>query len=160
MQFNEERLADAVVGVSVLEAENEAVTDQLVDSTTVECWTCGSTVKTTQIESTVERFREAMQDKLPKIREVKEELEDVKDRKSKRERQQQRRETLERTTDQIENVEETIDALIGRRDPLTAEIESLEEVIEDREEETYSEVLDCIRRLINPNTISVDSKVT
>ncbi|MEE6209901.1 archaea-specific SMC-related protein [Salarchaeum sp. III] len=146
VSFNEDQLDAATDGGFTALDDSGSVTDRLVADREVECWTCGSTVETDQIEATVERLRESMQEKLADVREIEDELADVKAKKREGEREQQRRESLEReleeTDDELERTADAIEQLTDRREDVTAEIEALEDEVEARDDETYSEVLD------------------
>jgi len=146
VSFNEDQLDAATDGSIAALDDQESVTDRLVADREVECWTCGSTVETDQIEATVERLRETTQEKLADVREIESDLEDAKAEKREVERERQRRESLEReleeTTTALEETTDTIAELTDRREAVTADIEGLEEEVAARDDETYSEVLD------------------
>lgn len=146
VSFNEAQLDAATDdGLTALN-DGESVPDRLAADREVECWTCGSPVETDQIEATVDRLRESMQEKLSDVREIESELEDAKAEKREVERERQRRTSLERdlteTKDELERTADTIEQLTDRRQAVTAEIETLEEAVEARDDEADSKVLD------------------
>jgi DNA repair exonuclease SbcCD ATPase subunit len=149
VSFNEAQLDAATDdGLTALN-DGESVPDRLAADREVECWTCGSPVETDQIEATVDRLRESMQEKLSHVREIESELEDAKAEKREVERERQRRTSLERdlseTKDELERTADTIEQLTDRRQAVTAEIETLEEAVEVQDDETDSEILDLHR---------------
>lgn len=146
VSFNEDQLDAATDNEFTALNDSESVTDQLAADREIECWTCGSMVETDQIEATVERLRELMQEKLSDVRELESKLEDVKAEKREEKRKQQRRKSLERnlneTIDELERTTDTIEELTNRRQTVIAEIEALEDEVEAQDDEAYSEVLD------------------
>jgi len=149
IEFNEELLDEAddsvLASLQTESADGGAVTDQLLDDGDVTCWTCGSTVQRTQIESTLDRLRELRQETIDEVRSVEDEIADLSDRKSDLEAKQQRRERLdrklERIEDEIEDREGTLADLRDRRDALTDEVSDLEDEVEALETKEYNDVL-------------------
>lgn len=146
ISFNEDQLDAATDNGFTALNDSESVTDRLAADREVECWTCGGMVEIDQIEATIERLRESMEEKLSDVREIESELEDVKSEKREEEREQQRQKSLERnleeTIDELERTTDTIEQLTDRRQAVTAEIEALEDEVESRDDEAYSKVLD------------------
>lgn len=149
VSFNEDQLDATTDNEFTALNDSGSVTDQLAADREIECWTCGSMVETDQIEATVERLRELMQEKLSDVRELESKLEDVKAERREEKRKQQRQKSLEQNLneaiDELERTTDTIEELTNRRQAVTAEIEALEEEVEARDDEAYSEVLDLHR---------------
>lgn len=147
--FNEELLdADSHDVLEALseEADDAAITDQLLQGEEVVCWTCGTTVETDRISSTIKQLRELSQEKLTEVREIDDELKELTDRRRTLENEQDKRDQIERRLaridEEIQESEPTIDDLQERRDELTREIAAIEEEIEEIETESYSDILD------------------
>ncbi len=125
--------------------DDKPLTDQLVDGDVVTCWTCNSTVETSQIEETVSMLQDLSQQKLQQAKDIGEQLSEHRERKStltetqrERERLTRRQSELER---EIEATEETIDDLREQRAELRTEISTLEDELEDKKDETYEEII-------------------
>jgi DNA repair exonuclease SbcCD ATPase subunit len=150
VQFNEEHLdADGVL----LEDgdERDDVTDRLVGTGSVTCWTCGSTVDRSQIEATVDRLRELRAQKLEAVNDLEAEIAALESELSDLQSRKQRRRDLERQRQalrqEIEDRTETIAELETRRDELEAEIEDAEAEIDALEfAEDHDELLDLHHR--------------
>ena len=151
IQFNEQLLdeqesvlPDADGGTG---GDGEPVTDQLLaDSETVTCWTCGSSVARDQIETTIEQLRAARQERLEERSGISAELDEKRETLSTinenrtEYRQTQRR--LDSIDDEIERRRERIEASTADREELTDEVDDLEATIDDLEADDYSGVLD------------------
>jgi DNA repair exonuclease SbcCD ATPase subunit len=148
VQFNEEMLEG---GRSEFQAalqpeSNGSVTDQLVESDTTVCWTCGTEVETDDIEATLDRLRELRSSKLSTRNELTSEIDDLQAEKRSLEGTQQKKQRLDRRLDEIEDEvrrrEGTIEDLETREDELIDELAALETEVDELESEEYSEVLD------------------
>ncbi len=135
IQFNED-LADAEYPELLADDEGESVTDRLLaeGSRDVTCWTCGSTVETDRIETTLERLREFRRDKQQQRTDLADELDALTDQRADREQTREQREQLEHT---LEDIEAELDDRTGRiadletrREELLAEIDELETAVE------------------------------
>ncbi|MFC7225565.1 archaea-specific SMC-related protein [Halalkalicoccus sp. GCM10025322] len=135
IQFNEEMLEgdrnDVRSALDQGEKQGGAVTDQLVDSTTV-CWTCGSEVQTDQIETTLDQLRQFRREKLETIREIEDELDELRTERREREQRQRRRENLE---NRLRDIDDEIEQRRDRKDDLQNEQAELERRLEDLETE-------------------------
>jgi len=144
IQFNEDQLQETGVVTEHLDDEDGAVTDALVDETVI-CWTCGTSVETDRITSTLDQLREIRQEKLETIRTLESELSQLKEERQTYREQQQRKETLERTLDdvtaEIEDRESQLETLRAKRDQLNDDIEALEAEIETLETEDFDDIL-------------------
>ncbi|QGX93848.1 chromosome segregation protein SMC [Haloplanus rallus] len=144
IQFNEDQLQETGVVTEHLDDEDGAVTDALVDETVV-CWTCGTSVETDRITTTLDQLREIRQEKLETIRTLESELSQLKEERETYREQQQRKETLERTLDdievEIEDRETQLETLREQRDQLNGDIEDLEAEIETLETEDFDDIL-------------------
>ena len=149
IQFNEGMLADVdeeiLSALDFENAERESVTDKLVPDDTVQCWTCGSTVETEQIEATVDKLRGLSRTKFQTVQTIEDELEELKETKRDLKEQKQRRERLDmqiqRMEQNIDRSESQIAELRERRDELTREIEEIEETIDGQEDDERTEII-------------------
>jgi DNA repair exonuclease SbcCD ATPase subunit len=140
IEFNEKLLDEADRSlVTEFGRDDEAVTDQLLGDGEISCWTCGSTVKRTQIESTIRRLRELRQTKVGDVDELTAEIDDIESKKQDRQRTQRERERVEHRLTEVETeLEETetrIERLQERRTELTDAVESAEAAVEELEAE-------------------------
>lgn len=149
VSFNEEMIEDANHEV-ITEDSDVDVTDRLLPDDTVTCWTCGTTVDTSQIETTIDRLREQTSKKLQTVNELESDIERLTERrqtlKTKQRRRSRIQDRLAEIDDEIGETEETIAELQGRRDELTTEIAEIEADVEQKEDGSYSEVLDIHRK--------------
>jgi chromosome segregation ATPase len=152
IQFNEDMLEGT--SADVAEAlrdggDSGAVTDALVESDTVVCWTCGSEVERSQIESTVDRLRDLRRDKLDQRNELRDRIDELEDERAELDAERRRRDRLDDRLDSIESeLERRADRreeLKERRDDLTADIEELEADVEKLEERDYGDILELHR---------------
>jgi len=145
IQFNEEQLDETGSIAAHLDDEGGSVTDALVDEAVV-CWTCGSTVETERITSTLDQLRELRQEKLETIRTLESELSELKSERQTYRKQQQRKESIDRKLDdiavEIEDRETQLESLREEREALNDEIEALEAEIETLESDDFGDVLD------------------
>jgi prefoldin subunit 5 len=128
-----------------------AVTDRLLeDDDTVTCWTCGSSVRTPEIESTVDLLKELRADTAREKDEVTDAIdrlqEEVESLERRRRDVQQYERRLERIDDEIESREERVASLGDRRDELEAEIETVQAEIDDLRSDQRNELLDLHER--------------
>jgi DNA repair exonuclease SbcCD ATPase subunit len=152
IQFNEEMLEGASADIAnALQTDggtssSGALTDQLLDETSVVCWTCGSRVERSSVEETLDRLRSLLQDKHSRVREIEADIEALSDEQQSLQSRKQRDEELARRHRQIsaeiEDRETTIESLRDRIETQNAEIERLEADVESLEGENYSEVLE------------------
>jgi chromosome segregation ATPase len=145
IQFNEDQLAESGVVTEQLTKEDGAVTDTLVDETVV-CWTCGTSVETDRIRTTLDQLREIRQEKLKTIRTLESELSQLKEERQTYREQQQRKETLDRklddVADELEDRETQLETLREKRSRLNDDIEELESEIETLETEDFGDILE------------------
>ena len=148
ISFNEEMLEDAgTSGFEELAGESsEDVTEQLLPDDQVTCWTCGSDVENTQIESTIDQLRQLSRTKLNEVNELDDEIDELNDEKRSLQQSQRERDRIERRLTEldreIERSENNIDSLQARRSELTDEIETIEADVAELENEDYSTVLE------------------
>ena len=161
IQFNEEMLAgdNEELTPALHEDDSDSVTDQLLETDSTVCWTCGTKVAEDRIEETIDALRELRQTKYSEQQEVEDELTELKEKKSTIESRQNRRETVERklskVEDEIEQRKGKIADLEAERDQLRDEVEELEAEVEELEAEDRSEVLD-LQSEINRIEIELD----
>ncbi|MFB6220326.1 MAG: archaea-specific SMC-related protein [Halolamina sp.] len=160
VQFNREMLdgsrtevrdaLDAAVG-SNGDDDEESVTDRLVeDSAEATCWTCGSAVGAEEINRTVDLLRDLRGKTAEEKDEVRADIDRLEERKTELEQQRRRRQELRRRLDRIEDEladgEATLDSLDERRAALEAEIERTQREVEERRDESRSELLSLHER--------------
>lgn len=161
IQFNEEMLDgdNEELTPALHDDDNDSVTDQLLDTDSTVCWTCGTTVAEERIEDTVAALRELRQSKYSEQQEIETELAELKDEKSTIESRQNRRETVERkladVESEIEQREGKIEDLEAEREQLRDTVEELEAEIEKLGAEDRSEVLD-LQSEVNRLEIELD----
>ena len=136
VKFNEEMLEDEGVG---LELEDDqptgAPTDELIATDEITCWTCGSSVSTDEIATTLDRLRRLRSDKLDERRAIESNVDELTERRSElRERQQE----LENAEARLETVESEIEATEERIADLESRIETKREEVEALEAEAES----------------------
>jgi DNA repair exonuclease SbcCD ATPase subunit len=156
VQFNERLLEEAgeFLGDDGHEHDGGAVTDQLLadsDSETVTCWTCGSSVATEQIESTLEQLRGVHQDRLEERSAIDDELDekratltDINENRTEYDRADRRLDSID---DEIERRRDRIDDLTDDRESLTEEIDDLESEIDDLESDGSEDILEQHREV-------------
>ncbi|WP_136718320.1 archaea-specific SMC-related protein [Halorientalis salina] len=150
IQFNEEMLEGEDTAVTdALAAEDdpyEDLTDQLLESETTVCWTCGSEVEPDRIEDTLDTLRTVRQDQMSEIRDIEDELDELRADKREREKEQRRRESIDGEIADLEGEitqrETRLDDLREQRDELSEEVETVEKEVETLESEDFSEILD------------------
>lgn len=114
VQFNEEMIeGDGGLG-DLFEETDKQVTDELLEDTETTCWTCGSSVETTEIEAMLAKLRELSQS------------------------QRQARNELETKLEALTDERDTVADMRERRETLSEQIASLEADIERREEAVES----------------------
>jgi len=138
VSFNEEMLDEETDPLNTyLEnggTDAEAVTDQLIEPDQVTCWTCGTEVDRSAIESTVDRLGSVRRDLLEERQEVTDQLEDLQTEQDRLEEQRKQHQKLERRHDQltseINDREEQLATLRDRRTELSETVETLEAELE------------------------------
>jgi len=149
IQFNED-LLNGDVGIFGELRESSGggdVTARLIEEETIACWTCGSEVKPTEIEGTVDRLREMREDKLSAVNNLDGEIQDLTEQKRSLEERRREREHVESKLAGLENElaerSDTIEELEARRDDLEREIQDLEAEIDELElADDHGELLD------------------
>jgi chromosome segregation ATPase len=154
IEFNERMLegtSDEVVAALRDADDSDAVTDQLLASETVVCWTCGSEVARDRVEDTLDRLRDVRQEKVSERRDVRDTIDEyqreIDEHETKRREHERRTRRLQETVDEIERRERTIETLEERQESLTERIEELEREVDELETETYSEILEQHKRV-------------
>jgi DNA repair exonuclease SbcCD ATPase subunit len=149
IQFNEQLLENPSEFLGTGEHSDDGpVTDQLLsdDSETVTCWTCGSSVGTNQIETTIEQLQTAYQERVDERSEINNELEDkratLNEVNDNRTEYQQSTRRLESISDEIERRRDRIEDLTDDREALTGDIDDLERAVGDLETDDSEDLLD------------------
>ncbi|AFK19922.1 chromosome segregation protein SMC [Haloferax mediterranei ATCC 33500] len=133
IQYTEDVLdgkADLVEDSLGGDAETGAVTDQLVSSSMITCWTCGTEVERDQIQQTTGRLREVRDEHREQRSELRRELDDLESdlraaEKSQTQRQQARQK-LDRLEDELDRRTDQIESLTDQREELADRVEELE----------------------------------
>lgn len=149
IQFNQDTLGDErpdlVSELQDVETDG-AITNQLVDDEDTICWTCGSTVKSSQIETTLEQLQELHREKTGKRESLQAQISELRAERSELEEQRNERKALETKrrdiAEEIETRQDRLEELTDRRDELIGEVEHHEDVVQDLQREDYSEVID------------------
>ncbi|MFC7140076.1 archaea-specific SMC-related protein [Halosimplex aquaticum] len=150
IQFNEEMLegTSSDVVAALRGGDADQVTDRLVDDQVV-CWTCGSEVDQTDVESTLDRIRDLRQEKLSERQDLQSEIDDLKTEKATYQEQKRQRSQLEdrlgRAESELEQRRERVTDLEDERDHLEDRIDELETEVEQLQDETQSDLLDLHR---------------
>ena len=126
------------------ETDGEALTDQLVEDSTV-CWTCGSGVERDAIDDTLDSLRELRRDRSSKRNEIDAELDELTDRRDTLRGDRDRRERVDRKLDEIDREitqrEAILDDLTDERATLEDAIDEHEAAVEELEGQEQSELL-------------------
>lgn len=155
VQFNREMLEGSRETVSEALANDETtnegtVTDQLIDDSSVCCWTCGSSVESAEIEQTVDLLRELRQQTAEERDTVQSQLDRLASRTEELQSQQRRRQEVrkqfERVEDQLAETESTIATLKDREGSLEGDIDTVEDAVEQNRDENRSELLNLHKR--------------
>jgi len=149
IQFNSEAL-EGTRGDVVAEAfdtgGSDSLSDQLVETDEVRCWTCGSEVDREQIEGVTAKLRDLRDDKRERREELRTELENAVKTQNEREKRVERRSELEdrrtRIESELDRRTEEVSELEDRRDSLVEESERLEERAESLRDQTQEDLLD------------------
>lgn len=151
IQFNEDVLDDGTSEIATHldddSSNEETVTDQLLsENQSVTCWTCGSSVETEEIESTLDQLRSVRDDNMERQRSFEAEIQELEEKKRTLEDEQRKYEQtkrkLRKRKDEITEREEKVEDLRRREQDTEAEIDDLEEEVEALQNEEYSEILE------------------
>ncbi|MFB6097141.1 MAG: archaea-specific SMC-related protein [Haloferacaceae archaeon] len=148
IQFNEEMLegTSTEIADALRDGQGGALTDQLVDSDTVVCWTCGSEVQTDQIEGTLDALRDLRSQKAGEREDVSDRLDELTEERSTLQEREREREQTERRLEQVDQEtdqrRESIADLEDRREELLEHVEELEATVDDLESDVQSDVLE------------------
>jgi len=127
------------------ETDGEALTDQLVEDTTV-CWTCRSEVERDAIDDTLDSLRTLRREHSSKRNELDAKLNNLTDRRDSLRSDRDRRERLNRKLDEIDREiterESTLDDLTDERSTFEDEIDEREQAVEELEGQEQSDLLD------------------
>jgi chromosome segregation ATPase len=154
IEFNEEMLGETskeVLDVLRDDSDQESTTQQLVEDSSVVCWTCGSSVSRSTIEGTLEDLRRFQQEKAQEREQLNEELDAMSEERSSLQAKKDNNERIRRRLQQIEDERERRTAAITeqkkRRAELKDEIDDLQERVEQLEEHVQSEILNRHREV-------------
>ncbi|WP_256403393.1 archaea-specific SMC-related protein [Halorubrum salinum] len=152
ISFNEEMLEGDGLDVAFGQrsngddAESNSVTDELLGTDEVVCWTCGSEVERGRIDDTVDALRDLRGERLEERNEVRDRISELTSKRSSIETQRAER---QRAEERLEAVEAEIEEVKDRIEALEAEREAAETRVREREAETedvgageYDEVIE------------------
>ncbi|MDS0295103.1 archaea-specific SMC-related protein [Halogeometricum luteum] len=149
IQFNEDMLEGTSADVAAALRDEDgggSVTDALVESDTVVCWTCGTEVETSQIEETVDRLRSLRREKLDQRNDLRDQIDDLEDERNELEQLHRRRGQLD---DRVQSIDQELDrrrdrreSLKDEREELTGRVETLESEVEELESRDYGDILE------------------
>ncbi|MFB6073772.1 MAG: archaea-specific SMC-related protein [Haloarculaceae archaeon] len=144
IQFNRDALDDD--GFELTNGSDDPAAGLTTDPR-IECWTCGTTVDRSEIESTVDRLQSLREEKLAERNDLRSEIDDLQERKRTLSNVADRRRELERslqhTREEIERREETVEDLEARRDEAQATVAELEETVEEGDvDDEYADLID------------------
>jgi len=151
VQFNEDALSgDDGLAELVEDAEPEsdggAVTDRLVEERTAVCWTCGSEVERSRIESFLDQLRALAREKRSERAEIDEELSAAtEERRELRERSERRAELRSRVDGleaEIERREAALDRHVSEVEELRSAIQELETEVDRSDAADHDDVLE------------------
>lgn len=122
------------------------VTEELLNSEELTCWTCGSEIAAEQVEHMIERFQDLHSRYMSERSELDDRIGNLREQQSKLEEQRRQREQLQsrstRIDTELENSRAELAQLKSRRDELVSEVETLESDIENlRSTEDHSELI-------------------
>jgi len=154
INFNEEMLEGDGLDVAFGRRSNgdtagsgsNSVTDELLGTDEVVCWTCGSEVERDRIDDTVDALRDLRGERLEERNEVRDRISELTSKRSSLETQRAER---RRAEERLEAVEAEIEDVKDRIESLEAERDAAEERVREREAETedvgageYDEVIE------------------
>jgi peptidoglycan hydrolase CwlO-like protein len=149
VEFNERLLEGGARPLgSMLDGEGDETAAGLLPASDQEtvCWTCGSEVERSQIESTRGRIEDVRQHVVEERSAVETEIDDLTSELRERQRAKEQRDQLEgrirQTERELEQRRERIETLETERDDLADRIEELEARVESLQAEGQSELLD------------------
>jgi len=151
VQFNEEMLEGDGDLDGLFDEDESAVTDDLLQESGTTCWTCGSTVEATEIESMLERLRELSQSQRRERNRLEDQLDELTEKrdtlKSAREKQETLSGRIDSLESDIERREATIEELEQEKTEIQNRIETLEAEAQRLEGVSESRVLDLQRNV-------------
>ena len=133
-------------------AEVGSVIDSLdPDQESVECWTCGSVVKRTEIESRIETLADIRKEKNADLKELQSEVdalnEEINAIKQKQNEHSRIEREIEETVETIQSEQRHLDKLESQRETLQEEVEKMQSLVSDTEELRDSDLPDAYERL-------------
>ncbi|QOS12626.1 Smc-like protein Sph3 [Haloferax gibbonsii] len=128
-----------------------SVTDQLVSSETITCWTCGTEVDRDQIRGTTDRLREVRDEQREERAELRRELDEL-ERSMRAAEQAQRdrrklRDKLQRLEDELDRRTGRIDSLTDQREELAERVEALEADASDLRGQAEGDLIELHKEL-------------
>ncbi len=132
VQFNKEMIEGEGDLADLFEETDKQVTDKLLGDAQTTCWTCGSSVETTEIEAMLAKLRELNQS------------------------QRQARSELETELEALTEERDTVTEMRERRETLSEQIASLEADIQRREETVES--LEAEQRSVRETVTELEAK--
>lgn len=154
IQFNEKMLDGSSHAVTdALGASGAAPTDELLpdEDRDVTCWMCGSHVERSELEATLETFKNVRSAKLEDRSAVRDEIDELQEIKRNQREVETERRRLERrideTSEEIEEREARIEDLETDREDLESHVEELEDKVREMQTEEQDELLGINREI-------------
>jgi len=127
--------------------DGSAITDKLLeDEETVACWTCGSEVRRSAIEATLEELRRLRQDAVEERRTVARRIDELGDTRSeiedRRSRLSRLEERLERVESEISERREELETARAREDVLESAVADMEDDVEELRRQEDEDAVD------------------
>ncbi|MEF8828032.1 MAG: archaea-specific SMC-related protein [Haloarcula sp.] len=148
IRFNSDRVdgSDAVVTEALEEGDDEPVTAQLDPSqSAVTCWTCGSRVDRSNIETMVDRLKELRREKTAEKNDLADEIDhltqELETLTTRKEEYETLRSKLDDLEQRIEQTGDTVEQFDRRKESLEEDIERLEAEVESLQESQQDELL-------------------
>jgi chromosome segregation ATPase len=132
--FNEDMIEGSGIEIDG-ERHSKNPTSTLTGGDQTVCWTCGSEVKTDQIEATLDRLRELRSERLDERNEIREDIEQLTDKQSSIRKEKR---TIEHAKQQLDAIETEIESTVSRIAELEDQVESKCKEIKELEAEAES----------------------
>ncbi|KAB1198236.1 MULTISPECIES: archaea-specific SMC-related protein [Haloferax] len=132
-------------------SDERALTDQLLSTETITCWTCGSDVAAEQIEETTNRLRGVRDERRERRTSLRGELDDLENDLRAAEKSQMHHRNvqrkLDRLEDELESRTEQIASLTSDREELTERVEALETEASELRGQAESDLIELHKEL-------------
>jgi DNA repair exonuclease SbcCD ATPase subunit len=165
IRFNQKLLEDDRDFFDRLERDDKDqagadVTEELLNSKELTCWTCGNEIAAEQVENMLQRFQDLHSRYMSERSELDDRIGTLRKKQSELEEQQRQREQLQsrstRIDTELENSQAELARLKSRRDELVPEVETLESEVKNlRSAEDHSELIG-LHKQANEAEVEID----